>query len=81
MERDTPLHHPKSFENGVDYEHFSHLRKNNPIFKQSHDVYPEGYWNLTRHEDVVYVSRHSQILTCPNTPNTCLLYTSPSPRD
>ena len=63
MERTAPLHHPKSFENGVDYEYFAHLRKNNPVFKQQHDVYPDGYWNVTRHEDVTYVSRHSQLFS------------------
>ena len=63
MERSTPLHNPKSFENGVSYEYFAHLRKNKPVFKQEHDVYPGGYWNVTRHEDVTYVSRHSQLFS------------------
>ena len=37
------------------------------------------------HETINLLERENQILTTllesPNTPNTCLLYTSPSPRD
>lgn len=58
-----PIHHPDNFRHGVDYDYFAHLRANNPIFKLEHSTYPDGYWNLVRHEDVSYVSRHHQIFS------------------
>jgi len=59
----TPIHHPDNFKHGVDYDHFARLRASNPIFKLEHSAYPDGYWNLVRHEDVSYVSRNYQLFS------------------
>jgi len=58
-----PIHHPKNFQNGFDHDYFAYLRANKPIFKQEHVSYPDGYWNLVRHKDVAYVSRHYQLFS------------------
>ena len=50
------------------------------LFWRPEEVNPEkdkiDFDKLTDHERHIFTSNHK-----PNTPNTCLLYTSPSPRD
>lgn len=57
------IHHPESYTRGVDHDYFARLRATQPIFKLEHPSYPDGYWNLTRHEDVSHVSRHYQLFS------------------
>lgn len=57
------IHHPESYTRGVDHDYFARLRAERPIFKLDHPSYPGGYWNLTRHADVSYVSRHYQLFS------------------
>lgn len=57
------IHHPESYTRGVDHDYFTRLRAEQPIFKLDHPSYPGGYWNLTRHADVSYVSRHYQLFS------------------
>ncbi|MQA97981.1 MAG: cytochrome P450 [Streptosporangiales bacterium] len=44
------------------YDWFSHLREHDPVHWQEVPGQP-GYWALTRHEDVVHVSRHPELFS------------------
>jgi cholest-4-en-3-one 26-monooxygenase len=57
---DAPvLHDPSTYDRGVPYEHYRWLRDNDPVSHHDHPNYPNGYWAVTRHEDVQRVSRDS----------------------
>jgi cholest-4-en-3-one 26-monooxygenase len=57
---DAPaLHDPRTYDHGVPYEYYRWLRDNDPVAHLDHPNYPNGYWAVTRHEDVQRVSRES----------------------
>ena len=58
-----PIHHPSSYEQGVDYELFAKLRAEKPVFKTEHPKFPDGFWNLMRHEEVSYVSHNYKLFS------------------
>ena len=53
------LHDPRTYTQGVPYEHYRWLRDNDPVSHHDHPNYPGGYWAVTRYEDVQRVSRDS----------------------
>ena len=60
MRETVDLSDPASFENGVPYDFFAHLREANPV--SWNEVAPDspvgtGFWSVTRHEDIKHVSR------------------------
>ena len=59
-----------SFINGVPHNTFDRLRREDPLCWTEGDKNTRGFWSLTRHADIMLANR-----------NSCLLYTSPSPRD
>ncbi len=55
---DAPaLHDPRTYDKGVPYEYYRWLRDNDPVAHIDHPNYPNGYWAVTRYEDVQRVSR------------------------
>jgi cholest-4-en-3-one 26-monooxygenase len=47
----------------VPHEKFRRLRAEAPIYKHDDPESPNGYWALTRHADVVFVSRNPEIFS------------------
>ena len=56
---EVELHNPDIFVRGVPHDAFRVLRKEAPIYfqKESGDRRGRGYWALTKHEDVIAVSK------------------------
>jgi cholest-4-en-3-one 26-monooxygenase len=50
-------------ESGVPHEQLKRLRQEAPVFRHDDPQLPEGYWALTRHADVVYVSRNPELFS------------------
>jgi cholest-4-en-3-one 26-monooxygenase len=48
---------------GVPHEKFRRLRAEAPVFRHHDPESDEGYWALTRHADVVYVSRNPELFS------------------
>ena len=48
---------------GVPHEDFKRLRAEAPVYRHSDPQVPEGFWALTRHADVIFVSRHPEIFS------------------
>src|SRR5690349_10586020 len=50
---------------GVPHEQLRWLRANDPVFWHEGDQQPgwPGFWAVTKHEDVVHISRHSEIFS------------------
>jgi cholest-4-en-3-one 26-monooxygenase len=51
------LSDPCVYENAVPHEFFTHLRRENPVYWQPEKPPGRGFWAVTRHADVVAVSR------------------------
>jgi cholest-4-en-3-one 26-monooxygenase len=47
----------------VPHEQFKRLRAEAPVFRHPDPQLPDGYWALTRHADVVYVSRNPELFS------------------
>ena len=50
-------------ETGVPHEQLKRLRTEEPVFRHNDPQLPEGYWAITRHADVVYVSRNPELFS------------------
>jgi cholest-4-en-3-one 26-monooxygenase len=60
---DIDLYDPDKFVPGVPHDQFARLRREAPVFRHPDPERDEGYWALTRLEDVVYVSRHPEFFS------------------
>ncbi len=56
-----------TFDHGVPYEHFRHLRDNEPVAWHEHPTWG-GFWSVTRHADVLRVSRDSECFSSQPNP-------------
>ena len=56
-----------TFHNGVPHDYFRHKRDTEPVFWSEHPVW-EGFWNVTRHADVLRVSRDSDCFSSQPNP-------------
>jgi cholest-4-en-3-one 26-monooxygenase len=59
---DVDLADPESFVAGVPHESFALLRREDPVHWHKEKDGP-GFWALTRHDDVVFVSKHPEIFS------------------
>ena len=50
-------------ESGVPHDQLKRLRQEAPVFRHDDPQLPEGYWAITRHADVVYVSRNPELFS------------------
>jgi len=64
------LYDPATYASGFPYERFAEMRANDPVSHQDHPSWPDGYWVLSRYEEVRRVSRDST--TFHNSPNPFL---------
>jgi cholest-4-en-3-one 26-monooxygenase len=48
---------------GVPHDQLRRLRREAPVFRHDDPQLPEGYWAITRHADVVYVSRNPELFS------------------
>ncbi|MBC8291821.1 MAG: cytochrome P450, partial [Proteobacteria bacterium] len=67
---DVDLYNPDNFLAGQPHEAYDLLRREAPVFWHDEPDGP-GFWVLTRHEDVRYVSRTPSIFS--STPH-CLIW-------
>ena len=58
---------PTAFHNGFPHDYFRHMRDNQPVFWSEHPVW-DGFWNVTRHADVLRVSRDSDCFSSQPNP-------------
>ncbi|GAA2362547.1 cytochrome P450 [Nonomuraea africana] len=56
------LYDPAVYERGVPYEDLGWLRENSPVHWHR-DPQGPGFWAVTRHADVVHVSRHPELFS------------------
>ena len=59
---DVDLASPESFVAGVPHEAFALLRREDPVHWHKEKDGP-GFWAVTRHDDVVFVSKHPEIFS------------------
>jgi cholest-4-en-3-one 26-monooxygenase len=59
---DVDLADPESFVAGVPHESFALLRREDPVHWHKEKDGP-GFWALTRHDDVVFVSKHPDLFS------------------
>jgi cholest-4-en-3-one 26-monooxygenase len=59
---DVDLANPDSFEAGVPHQAFRVLRREAPVYWHPEREGP-GFWALTRHDDVVFVSKHPELFS------------------
>ncbi|HEX4654359.1 MAG TPA: cytochrome P450 [Mycobacteriales bacterium] len=50
-------------ESGVPHDQLRRLRNEAPVFRHNDPQLPEGYWAITQHADVVYVSRNPELFS------------------
>jgi cholest-4-en-3-one 26-monooxygenase len=50
-------------ESGVPHDQLKRLRTEEPVFRHNDPQLPDGYWAVTRHADVVYVSRNPELFS------------------
>jgi cytochrome P450 len=77
------LSDPRTFLNGPPHETFRWLRAHSPVHWQPELTLPgllpgTGYWALTRHADVAFVSKHPELFSSAD--KTCVMGEMP-PRD
>src|ERR1700759_3415194 len=49
-----------SFDDGIPHDAFSRLRNEAPVYRHPDPQVPEGHWAITRHADVVFISRNPE---------------------
>jgi cholest-4-en-3-one 26-monooxygenase len=60
---DVDLASPESFVAGVPHESFALLRREDPVHWHKEPQGGPGFWAVTRHDDVVFVSKHPEIFS------------------
>ena len=60
---DIDLYDPAQYVDGAPFEKFRQLRAEAPVYHHADPSRRAGYWALTRHADVVYVSRNPELFS------------------
>ncbi len=60
---DINLGNEQLFVDGNQYEAFRILRREDPVHWNEGNEYIKGWWDITRYEDVLFVSRHTDIFS------------------
>ena len=60
---DIDLYNLEQYERELPLAQLARLRAEAPVFKHSDPELPEGFWALTRHADVEFVSRNSEVFS------------------
>jgi cholest-4-en-3-one 26-monooxygenase len=72
---DIDIFDPDVFVPGVPHEKFRVLRAQAPVYRHPDPQVPEGFWAVTRYEDVVAISRSPEIFS--SQAETCLIFEMP----
>ncbi|HEU5033910.1 MAG TPA: cytochrome P450 [Mycobacteriales bacterium] len=62
-ELDIDVYDLDQYVEAVPHDKLRRLRNEAPVYRHSDPQLPEGYWALTRHADVVYVSRNPELFS------------------
>jgi cholest-4-en-3-one 26-monooxygenase len=62
---------PQSYVDGIPHRHFDLLRAKSPVHRVDAGMAPDGFWAVTRHADVVHVSRNADLFSSQR--RTCYL--------
>ena len=62
---------PETYEGGLPREVFSYLRHDEPVYWHEDPVQGVGFWVITRHEDIKYISQHNDLFI--NNPRTVIM--------
>ncbi|MBL7502393.1 cytochrome P450 [Frankia sp. CNm7] len=65
------VYDPEVYVAGVPHEQFAVLRAQSPVFHHPDHEQPRGFWTVTRHADVTFVSRNPEIFSSHR--QTCFL--------
>ncbi|MGN6472936.1 MAG: cytochrome P450, partial [Mycobacteriales bacterium] len=60
---DIDLWDMDQYTEAIPYEQFRRLRAEAPVFHHHDPQQPNGFWAITRHEDVVFVSRNPELFS------------------
>jgi cholest-4-en-3-one 26-monooxygenase len=60
---DIDLWDMDQYTEAIPYEQFRRLRAQAPVFHHHDPQQPNGFWAITRHEDVVFVSRNPELFS------------------
>ncbi|HVA61127.1 MAG TPA: cytochrome P450 [Mycobacteriales bacterium] len=63
MTLEIDVYDPDQYVQGVPHDKFRRLRTEAPVYHHDDPQQPAGYWALTRHADVVYVSRNPELFS------------------
>ncbi|HSA50785.1 MAG TPA: cytochrome P450, partial [Yinghuangia sp.] len=55
------VYSPDAYEDGVPHAAFARLRREAPVHRHPDPQVPDGFWAVTRHADVVAVSRRPEL--------------------
>jgi cholest-4-en-3-one 26-monooxygenase len=72
---DIDIYNPDIFVPGVPHDQFKVLRAQAPVYRHPDPQVPEGFWAVTRYEDVVAISRAPEIFS--SQAETCLIWEMP----
>jgi cholest-4-en-3-one 26-monooxygenase len=68
---DIDVYDPDRYADGPPHEDFATLRARSPVHRHPDPAVPAGFWAITRHEDVRFVSRNPEIFSSAE--RSCLL--------
>ncbi len=57
------LYDPDVWVDGVPHHMFDYLRANHPVYRHPMPDYPGAYWAVTRHADVVFMSKNPKLFS------------------
>jgi cholest-4-en-3-one 26-monooxygenase len=57
------VYDPEQYVEAVPHDKFARLRAEAPVYRHDDPEQPDGFWALTRHADVVYVSRNPELFS------------------
>jgi cholest-4-en-3-one 26-monooxygenase len=72
------LFNPDNYVEGMPHDQLTLLRTAAPVFHHPDPWRPQGHWAITRHADVMFVSRNPEIFSSER--ETCFLRDSPADR-
>jgi len=69
------LFNPDNYVSGMPHDQLTLLRTQAPVFRHPDPGRAEGHWAITRHADVVFVSRNPELFSSER--ETCFLFDTP----
>ena len=72
---DIDIYDPGVYVPGVPHDRFTTLRAEAPVYRHADPEKPDGFWAVTRYEDVVTISRTPEIFS--SNAETCLIFEMP----